>query len=153
MLSWWIFRWYLCSYDRANDALGLELQALRHCRVDQAPRQLSHILDVGWLESWVQYVWNTAPQLFHPTTQRVESRLSYVSNKHEYYLKSDESISVLKHLDSMKVLDVTFDTKLKFQYHIKEKVMNVIHLWVLYIQILSICWVWYFSYVILDSRL
>ena len=40
----------------------------------------------------------------------------------DYYLQPDGSISVLKHLDSVKDLGVTFDSKLKFDHHNNEKV-------------------------------
>ena len=41
---------------------------------------------------------------------------------HDYYLQSDGSPSVLDHLDSIKDLGVTFDSKLKFDLHINDKV-------------------------------
>ena len=40
----------------------------------------------------------------------------------DYYLQSDGSMSVLEHLDFIKDLGVTFDSKLKFDHHINEKV-------------------------------
>ena len=49
---------------------------------------------------------------------KVVSYGNHVDNKHEYYLKSDGSLSVLEHLDSIKDLGVIFDTKLKFQHYI-----------------------------------
>jgi len=41
--------------------------------------------------------------------------------KNDYYLQSEGSISVLEHLDYIKDF-VTFDSKLKFDHHINEKV-------------------------------
>jgi len=42
--------------------------------------------------------------------------------KNDCYLKSEGSISVLEHLEYIQDLGVTFDSKLKFDYHINEKV-------------------------------
>jgi len=42
--------------------------------------------------------------------------------KNDYYLQSEGSISVLEHLEYIKDLGITFDSKLKCDYHINEKV-------------------------------
>ena len=43
-------------------------------------------------------------------------------SKNDYYLPSDEALSVLEHLDFIKDLGVIFDQKLKFDHHINKKV-------------------------------
>jgi hypothetical protein len=42
----------------------------------------------------------------------------------DYYLQSDEASSELEHLDFIKDLGVIFDSKLKFDHHINEKVIK-----------------------------
>jgi len=42
--------------------------------------------------------------------------------KNDYYLQCEGSISVIEHLEYIKDLGVTFDSKLKLDYHINEKV-------------------------------
>jgi len=41
--------------------------------------------------------------------------------QNDYYLQSEGSISVLEHLEYIKHLGVTFDSKLKFDHQINEK--------------------------------
>ena len=57
----------------------------------------------------------------------------------DYYLHSSGSISVQKHLDSMKDLSVTFDSKLKCDRHINKTLIKLTQFWVLYVQISNIC--------------
>ena len=53
---------------------------------------------------------------------KVVSYGHHINIINDYYLHSDGSISVPEHLDSIKDLWVTFDSKLKFDRHINEKV-------------------------------
>lgn len=41
--------------------------------------------------------------------------------KHDYYLKSRRSIYILEHLDSVKKLVGSFNTKLKYDHRMNEK--------------------------------
>ena len=53
---------------------------------------------------------------------KVVSYGHHMISKNDYYLQSDEALSVLEHLDFIKDLGVIFDQKLKFDHHINEKV-------------------------------
>ena len=53
---------------------------------------------------------------------KVVSYGHHIDFSNDYYMQSDGLISVLEHLDSIKDLGVTFDSKLKFDQHINEKV-------------------------------
>ena len=53
---------------------------------------------------------------------KVVSYGHHIDINNDYYLQSDGSVSVLEHLDFIKDLGVTFDSKLKFDHHINEKV-------------------------------
>ena len=53
---------------------------------------------------------------------KVVSYGHHIAIKNEYYLHSNGSISVLEHLDNIKDLGVTCDSKLKFGHHINETV-------------------------------
>jgi len=55
---------------------------------------------------------------------KVVSYGHHLNFKNDYYLQCEGSISVFEHLDYIKALGVTFDSKLKFDYHIKEKVIK-----------------------------
>ena len=61
---------------------------------------------------------------FNITKCKVVSYGHHIDFLHDYYLQSDGSFSVLEHLDSIKDLGETFDSKLKFDHNINEKVIN-----------------------------
>ena len=59
---------------------------------------------------------------FNITKCEVVSYGHHIDFLHDYYLQSHGSFSVLDHLDSIKDLGLTFDSKLKFDHHINKKV-------------------------------
>jgi len=46
----------------------------------------------------------------------------HIDSNNDYYLHSEGSVSLLKHLIYIKDLGVTFDSELNFNLHIEEKV-------------------------------
>jgi len=73
------------------------------------------LLDIQlWLEKWLLKL--------NITKCKVVSYGHHLDFKNDHYLQSEGSISFLEHLDYIKDLSVTFDSKLKFDYHINEKV-------------------------------
>jgi len=65
------------------------------------------------------------------TKCKVVSYGHHLDFKNDYCLQSEGSISVLEHIDYIKDLGVTFDSKLKFDYHIlMKKLINLILFWV-----------------------
>ena len=73
------------------------------------------LLDIqSWMEKWLLKL--------NKTKCKVVSYGHHIGFLHDYYLQSDGLFSVLEHLDSIKDLGVTFDSKLKFDHHINEKV-------------------------------
>jgi hypothetical protein len=73
------------------------------------------LLDIQlWMEKWLLKL--------NIKKCKVVSYGHHIAIKNEYYLHSDGSISVLEHLDNIKDLGVTFDSKLKFDHHINETV-------------------------------
>jgi hypothetical protein len=73
------------------------------------------LLDVqSWMDKWLLKL--------NIKKCNVVSYGHHFISKNDYYLQSDEALSVLEHLDFMKDLGVIFDSKLKFDHHINEKV-------------------------------
>ena len=80
--------------------------------VDLLQKDLLYIQ--SWMEKWLLKL--------NITKCKVVSFGHHIDFLHEYYLQSEGSFLVLDHLDSIKDLGVTFDSKLKFDKHINEKV-------------------------------
>ena len=68
----------------------------------------------SWLEKWLLKL--------DFKKCKVVSFGRHIDIVNDYYLQSDDSKYILEHLDSIKDLGVTFDSKLKFDLHINEKV-------------------------------
>ena len=107
--------------DSCNNASELFLYAddaklFRHItRKSDADLLQKDLLDIQlWMDKWLLKL--------NVKKCKVVSYGHHLDFKNDYYLQSEGSISILEHLDYIKDLGVTFDSKLKFNYHVNEKV-------------------------------